>query len=83
MKTRIFSLALMLGMSLGLFSQSAYQPTQENLKARQEFQDNKFGIFLHWGLYSMLATGEWTWKNKREQIKNAAGRGQRFLMFYD
>ena len=44
MKTRIFSLALMLGISLGLFSQSAYQPTQENLKARQEFQDNKFGM---------------------------------------
>ena len=35
-----------------------YQPTKENLQARQEFQDDKFGIFLHWGLYSMLATGE-------------------------
>ena len=77
MKTRIFSLALMLGISLGLFSQSAYQPTQENLKARQEFQDNKFGIFLHWGLYSMLATGEWTMTNKdlnyKEYAKLAGG----------
>ena len=41
-----------------------YQPTKENLQARQEFQDDKFGIFLHWGLYSMLATGEWTMTNK-------------------
>ena len=40
-----------------------YQPTAENLKARQEFRDNKFGIFLHWGLYCMLATGEWTMTN--------------------
>ena len=40
-----------------------YQPTKENLQARQEFQDDKFGIFLHWGLYSMLATGEWTMTN--------------------
>lgn len=29
------------------------------MKARQEFQDNKFGIFLHWGIYSMTAQGEW------------------------
>ena len=24
------------------------------------FKDAKFGLFLHWGLYSMLGTGEWT-----------------------
>ena len=29
------------------------------MKARQEFQDNKFGLFLHWGIYSMTAQGEW------------------------
>ena len=37
----------------------AYIPTAENLKARQEFADNGFGIFLHWGIYSMFAQGEW------------------------
>ena len=36
-----------------------YTPTPENLQARKEFQDNKFGIFLHWGVYSMTARGEW------------------------
>ena len=36
-----------------------YEPTPENLEARAAFQDNKFGIFLHWGLYSMIAQGEW------------------------
>mgnify|MGYP002658486646 CR=1 FL=1 len=41
-----------------------YQPTKENLQSRQEFQDDKFGIFLHWGLYSMLATVEWRMTNK-------------------
>ncbi len=39
--------------------EKGYVPTPENLKARTEFQDNKFGIFLHWGLYSMIAQGEW------------------------
>lgn len=40
-------------------SVGSYVPAPENLKARQEFQDNKFGIFLHWGIYSMTAQGEW------------------------
>lgn len=36
-----------------------YKPTDENLKAREEFRDHGFGIFLHWGIYSMLGQGEW------------------------
>ena len=30
-----------------------YAPAPENLQARTAFQDAKFGIFLHWGLYSI------------------------------
>ena len=41
-----------------------YQPTEANLQARSEFRDQGFGIFLHWGIYSMLATGEWTLNTK-------------------
>ena len=67
MKTHFITFLLLVGMSLGISSrlhaQSSYQPGEENLKAREEFQDNKFGIFLHWGLYAMLATGEWTMTN--------------------
>lgn len=48
----------------GLRAQNVYSPSEENLKARAEFRDNKFGIFLHWGLYAMLATGEWTMTNR-------------------
>lgn len=36
-----------------------YVPCAENLEAREAFRDAKFGIFLHWGLYSMPAQGEW------------------------
>ena len=49
-----------------------YQPTAENLQSRQEFRDAKFGIFLHWGLYSMLATGEWTMTNRDLNYKEYA-----------
>lgn len=76
-------LALSVAMSANAAPASAgepvgkYQPTKENLEARKEFQDAKFGIFLHWGLYSMLATGEWTMTNKdlnyKEYEKLAGG----------
>ena len=36
-----------------------YAPTEEIKKAQQEFADNRFGIFLHWGIYSMFGQGEW------------------------
>ena len=56
---------VLLGTFLGVSSlfaqqgQTGYQPTPENLQARQEFSDSKFGIFLHWGIYSMFGQGEW------------------------
>ena len=40
-----------------------YTPTAENLQARREFADSKFGIFLHWGIYSLFAQGEWYMTN--------------------
>ena len=72
MKTRFITFLLLFVMNLGVFAQSSYQPAEENLKARQEFQDNKFGIFFHWGLYAMLATGEWTMTNNNLNYKEYA-----------
>jgi alpha-L-fucosidase len=42
-----------------------YVPTLENLASREWFQDAKFGIFVHWGTYSVLARGEWVMHNER------------------
>lgn len=39
--------------------QATYTPTPEILKARKEFADAGFGIFIHWGIYSMFGQGEW------------------------
>lgn len=53
----------------------AYTPTPENMQARKEFSDSRFGIFIHWGIYSMFAQGEWYLQNatidKREYAKAA------------
>jgi alpha-L-fucosidase len=60
---RVFVSALMVLVVLSVASptraQSGYKPTAENLASRQWFQDAKFGIFVHWGVYSVLGRGEW------------------------
>ena len=71
MKTKLLSLLLLCALPLSGHAQ-AYQPSSENLKAREAFQDSKFGIFLHWGLYAMLATGEWTMTNNNLNYKEYA-----------
>ncbi|MEG1563184.1 MAG: alpha-L-fucosidase [Bacteroides sp.] len=62
---------------LSVAQSTGYQPTFQNLQTRKEFQDNKFGIFLHWGIYSMMANGEWAMNdnnvNYKEYAKLATG----------
>lgn len=36
-----------------------YIPSAEVLQSRKEFAADRFGIFLHWGIYSMFGQGEW------------------------
>lgn len=55
----LVGLALSGVLSVPAMAQQGYQPTPENVAARQQFAANKFGIFLHWGIYSMFGQGEW------------------------
>lgn len=76
-KARSLLLAAALGVSFLGHAQSNYQPSQSNLEARKAFRDHGFGIFLHWGLYSTFAQGEWYMTvaniNHAEYAKAAAG----------
>ena len=56
MKSFIIMALMMIGIDVHA---EKYVPAPENIKARQEFSENRFGIFLHWGIYSMYAQGEW------------------------
>ncbi len=40
-----------------------YIPSPENIEARKEFQEMRFGIFIHWGIYSLFGQGEWYLQN--------------------
>jgi alpha-L-fucosidase len=37
-------------------------------EARRAYQDAKFGMFIHWGVYSQLAQGEWVMQNRELSV---------------
>ena len=57
---------------------ATYVPAPENLEARQEFADSKLGIFIHWGIYSMFAQGEWYMTNANIDNKEYAKAASAF-----
>jgi alpha-L-fucosidase len=79
LKIYIFNMLLFLAVSFSFAQQ--YEPNWESLNSRQTpawFQDAKFGIFIHWGLYSVPAWGpvgeyaEWYWNQVERKSYDGA-----------
>src|SRR5262245_41301011 len=69
MRHRLLPLALLLASPLvAAAAEPPYEPSPENLKAREWFQDAKFGLFIHWGVYSVLGDGEWVMNNHKMTV---------------
>jgi alpha-L-fucosidase len=47
-----------------------YIPTTANLEARQQFENAKFGLFIHWGVFSILGDAEWVMQNENIKVKD-------------
>ena len=66
-------------------SQDTYVPSESNLAARRWFQDAKFGVFVHWGLYSELGgvgtdgLPEWIMND----LKIPAAKYERLAQFFN
>ena len=60
----LLALTLSLGMPVNVNAQWRYEPSAANLASRAWFQDAKFGLFIHWGIYSVLQNGEWVMQNR-------------------
>lgn len=58
-------LTTLLAMAVCVSAQAAdYVPEPWNQEARQRFAEQRFGIFIHWGLYATFAQGEWYQQQK-------------------
>ena len=68
MKKLLIFIALM-HFNQNSFSQEGYKPSDENVKAREWFEDARFGLFIHWGVYSVLGDGEWVMNNQNISIE--------------
>ncbi len=44
-------------------------PDQRVTAAQEWFQDARFGMFIHWGVYSVLGKGEWVMNNEKMSIE--------------
>jgi len=65
---------LLLSLTLLVFilsvSAQQYTPLLVNIQARKQFQDDKYGMFIHWGLSSTLADGEWVMNNRNIKVED-------------
>jgi alpha-L-fucosidase len=77
-KSILTLVSALLSLSCLAQQQVCYVPTAENLKARQEFADSKLGVFIHWGIYSMFAQGEWYMTNANVDNKEYAKAASAF-----
>jgi alpha-L-fucosidase len=62
MMKKIFTLVLLISQLSMTHAQTA--PSPGNKAARTQFQADKFGMFIHWGLFSTLGAGEWVMNNR-------------------
>jgi alpha-L-fucosidase len=70
MSRKAVACLIALGCVASTAAQPAYTPASANLAAREWFQDARFGLFVHWGVYSVLGDGEWVMQNKKIPISD-------------
>lgn len=56
-----------------------YTPTASNIAERKWFADAKFGLFIHWGPFSIPGSGEWVMNDRNITVKNYT----RLMNFFD
>jgi alpha-L-fucosidase len=49
-------------------AQTGYTPSQDNLLARKWFDSARFGMFIHWGAFSVLGAGEWVMNDRNIRV---------------
>lgn len=49
---------------------TAYVPSDAIRAAQKEFEDSRYGLFIHWGPSSLLGAGEWVMHNRNIHVKD-------------
>jgi alpha-L-fucosidase len=65
---KILIFLLLTACTSALYAQNSYVPTSENLAARKWFDSVRFGLFIHWGAFSVLGAGEWVMNDRNIRV---------------
>src|SRR6185312_16264004 len=68
MKIKILIICLFTAIAINNGHAQTYTPTSANIEARSGFQDAKFGLFIHWGVFSILGDAEWAMNNQNIHV---------------
>lgn len=66
---KLVLVGLILCLNLHLKAQD-YKPSESNLKQREWFSDARFGLFIHWGPFSIPGSGEWVMNERKVTVEN-------------
>jgi alpha-L-fucosidase len=61
---RLLTMLCLTSVMLVCKAQPEYQPSPENLAARKWFDSARFGMFIHWGAFSVPGSGEWVMNDR-------------------
>ncbi len=64
MRKVVFTLLMIVQLCV-VYGQNGYTPSLSNLENRKWFEESRFGVFIHWGVYSVLGDGEWVMNNQK------------------
>jgi alpha-L-fucosidase len=74
----VFVLTVLLLSPARLLAREEYRPARANLAAREWFRGAKFGLFVHWGVYSVLGGGEWVMNVRKMSVADYEPLAARF-----
>ena len=75
---KILLAAFIIANTFFAFSQANYTPSPENLQARKWFDSARFGMFIHWGAFSVPGAGEWVMNDRSIKVDDY----KRLLKFF-
>ncbi len=78
MRTPKFLVVILVAAVAGLCAPAAAQTNSGDTPQQKWFRDAKFGMFIHWGVYSVLGDGEWVMNNRHMPIEDYETLPQQF-----
>lgn len=69
MKKTAIALLSLFALNANTQAQQNYVASPQIIDSRKHFQDDKFGLFIHWGIFSIPGDGEWVLNTRKLRLQ--------------